>query len=109
MTTPTWAPVDDTTADLLSLVSRDEMTPRPDEEWQHFTRSVRAAAEPDGRVDPNCLRELLRGHVAPRRIGSYTHRAKCEGLLVETGDWVTSTDTEGRNAGRPVRVYRLGT
>lgn len=108
-TQPQWESVDDYTADLLDLVAHDRMTPRPAEEWDYYVRAVRfAATADDGVVRPNTLRALVRGHVAPRRIGAFTNRAKCEGLLVDTGQWETSDDTEGRNAGKPMRVYRLG-
>ena len=108
MPDPTWSPVDDATADLLALVAHDEMHPHPAEEWDEYVRAIRHAADERGMVDPNRLRQLVRGVVAPKRIGAFTSRAKAEGLLVDTGEWVTSTDREGRNAGRPVRVYRLG-
>jgi len=101
-----WESVDDETADLLSLVANDKMHPRPDEEWSAFVAALHAA-EVDGLVQPNALRPLLRNVVAPRRIGAFTHRAKSEGLIVETGDWQISDDREGRNGGRPMRVYRL--
>ena len=107
-TQPTWSPVDDDTADLLSLVANDQTHPRPQEEWEFFERALRfAGVADDGRINPNALRAIVRGHVAPRRIGAFTIRAKAEGLIVDTGEWVVSDDTEGRNAGRPCRVYRL--
>jgi len=102
-----WEPVDSETADLLSLVANDKMHPRPEEEWNRFTQALESAADLDGVISPNFLRGLLRGSVAPRRIGAFTHRAKSEGLIVETGDWQISDDREGRNGGRPMRVYRL--
>lgn len=105
-TEPTWESVDNYTADLLDLV-RDEGHPSADYEWEEFTRCLHAAADTDGRVDPNRLRELVRGVVAPRRVGAFTNRALKAGLIEPVG-WVISTDTEGRNAGRPCRVYRLG-
>jgi hypothetical protein len=49
----------------------------------------------------------LRNVIAPKRIGAFTNRAKAEGLIVDTGEWQVSDDHEGRNAGRPARVYRL--
>lgn len=106
---PQWSPVDDDTADLLSLVANDRMHPRPAEEWAYFVSALRYAARRSGRIDPNNLRRYLRGNVAPRRIGAFTNRAKAEGLIVDTGEWQTSDDTEGRNGGKPCRVYRLAT
>ena len=103
---PTWSPIDDDTADLLALVANDRMHPRPDEEWQRFTQALEAASDLSGRIDPNRLRGLLRNVVAPRRIGAFTNRAKAERLIVWTGEWVESDDVEGRNGGKPCRVYR---
>lgn len=104
---PEWSPVDDDTADLLSLVANDQMHPRPDHEWSEFVRCLRLGSDVEGRIDPNNFRRLVRGGIAPRRIGAFTNRAKAEGLIVDTGEWQTSDDTEGRNGGKPCRVYRL--
>lgn len=104
---PQWEAVDNEAADLLSLVA-DQGHPSADFEWRHFVLALSDAADADGRVDPNALRGMVRGVVAPRRIGAFTHRARTSGLLVWVGEWVLSTDTQGRNAGRPIRAYRLG-
>lgn len=106
-TQPAWDSVDNYTADLLTLVANDQMTPRPAEEWDYFVSALRDTADCWGCIDPNALRPLLRNHVAPNRIGAFTNRAKAEGLIVDTGEWQTSDDAEGRNAGKPCRVYRL--
>lgn len=104
---PRWSAVDDETADLLSLVANEHPAiPSEAEEWHRFTQALEAASDLDGRIDPNFLRPLLRGSVAPNRIGAFTNRAKAEGLIAWDGEWVTSDDTEGRNSGKPCRVYR---
>jgi hypothetical protein len=103
---PQWAPVDDDTADLLALV-RDEGHPSADHEWALFVDAVRTVARRDGMVRPNDLRPLVRGRVAPKRLGAFHHRALSSGLLTVTGEWEISNDREGRNAGRPMRVLRL--
>ena len=108
MTSPTWSPVDDRTADLLALVAHDQAHPRPAEEWDLYVAAVHEAADDGGRVDPNRLRELVRGRIAPRRCGAFCNRARAEGLLAWAGEWVESTDTEGRNGGKPIRVWVLG-
>lgn len=108
MTAPQWSPVDDHTADLLALVS-DEGHVSTDHEWETFCAAILAVSVPHGWVRPNAMRELLRGKVAPRRIGAFYRRACLEGLLSATGDYEVSDDREGRNIGRPARVYRLGT
>ena len=106
-TAPTWSPVDDDTNDLLSLVANDQLHPRPAEEWEVYVGALNRAADASGRIDPNTLRALVRGEIAPRRIGAFTNRAKAEGLIADTGEWQVSDDTEGRNGGKPCRVYRL--
>jgi hypothetical protein len=105
MHSPRWEPVDSPTADLLALVN-DETHPSVDFEWQEWLTAVRhVASTNNGIVDPNRLRELVRGVVAPRRCGAFTHRALAAGLMVRAG-WVVSDDTTGRNAGRPAMQYR---
>lgn len=108
-TAPAWSPVDDDTADLLSLVANDQLHPRPEEEWHEYVAALLEAERltGDGLVWPNVLRTLVRGQIAPRRVGAFTNRALAEGLIAWTGDWQVSDDTEGRNGGKPARVYRL--
>jgi len=101
---PTWSPVDDATADLLTLVA-DTDHPSVDHEWRLFVSALEAAVD-NGLVRPNDLRPRLRGRVAPRRIGAYTNRALKLGLVAYTGDWQVSDDHEGKNAGKPARVMR---
>jgi hypothetical protein len=107
MSAPQWSPVDDDTADLLTLVA-DEGHVSADFEWDLFIDAVHAVStwRADRVIQPNDLRPLVRDRVAPRRIGAFTNRAVKSGLIVPTGDWQVSDDTEGRNAGRPMRVYR---
>lgn len=103
---PTWSPVDDDTADLLSLVA-DDGHPSADYEWDQYVAALYVAADAFGVINPNRLRELVRGVVAPRRVGAFTHRALCAGVVEYTGEYVLSDDTEGRNGGKPCRVLRL--
>lgn len=103
---PTWSPVDDSTADLLSLVA-DTNHPSADFEWHAFVGVLAATASlHDGRLDQNDYREQLRGVVAPKRIAAFTNKAKADRLIEDTSEWSISTDKAGRNAGRPMRVYR---
>lgn len=108
MSAPQWSPVDDETADLLHLVATGPLAPpSADPEWDEFTRCLRHVASlHDGIVSPNHMRPLVRGVVAPRRIGAFYSRASAQDLIRATGEWVISTDTEGGNAGRPCRTYR---
>ncbi len=104
MTLP-FAPVDDYTADLLSLVA-DERHPSTDYEWQLFKECLVTASRFDGMVRPNDMRPMLAGRVAPRRIGSFYRKACLEGLIRATDEWQTSNDAHGRNVGKPARIYR---
>lgn len=106
MTAPRWESIDSDTADLLTLVA-DTDHPSVDHEWQLYVEALRqsAAAYSDAIVDPNVLRPLVRGRIAPKRLGAFAHRAKCLGLIEDAG-WTISDDTEGRNAGRPAKTYR---
>lgn len=102
---PTWAPMDDDSASLLSLVA-DTNHPSADFEWRAFLGVLSATAgEHDGIVNPNHTRELLRGVVAPRRIAAFFSAAARSGLIERAG-WVESTDATGRNSGRPCRTYK---
>lgn len=104
MTLP-FAPVDDYTADLLSLVA-DTDHPSTDHEWTIFREALITASLFDGIVRPNDMRPMLAGRVAPRRIGSFYRKACLEGLIVATDEWQTSDDSHGRNVGKPCRIYR---
>lgn len=105
MTTPLWT--DSGQGDLLALVAMGSPTGTADREWEFYERSLRfCATADDGLVMPNTLRALVREHVAPRRIGAFANRAVARGLIEPTGDWQVSDDHQGRNAGRPAKVYR---
>lgn len=106
MSRPTWAPVSSDTADLLELIAQQE-----DQEWEFFLGQLEDLAQPvSGDVDPNRLREALRGHVKPSRVGAFTRRALLLGLAAYSGAYAESTDVTSRNRGKPVRVLRwLGT
>lgn len=106
MSAPAWRSLDEETTDLLSLIAEDAH-PSNEFEWRTFTDALITVANVDGVVTQNAMRTLLRGKVAPRRTGPFYRRACLEGLLVATGDWEVSDDHEGRNAGRPCRIYRL--
>lgn len=102
---PQWSTVDDSTADLLTLVA-DTDHPSVDLEWQLFVDAIDTVANWwDGSVDQNHMRPIIRGEIAPKRIGSFYRRACAEGLL-EVDGWSISEDHAGRNAGRPMRKYR---
>ena len=102
---PRFAPVDSDTADLLDLVA-DDQHPSVDHEWELFKAALAEAVNEFGTISPNRLRPLVRGKVAPRRIGAFTHRALSQGLVEYTGTYEVSDDVEGRNGGKPARVLR---
>jgi len=105
MAQPQWSAIDDETHSILALVN-DETHPSVDFEWQEWLNAARhVASQNDGIIDPNALRELVRGVVAPKRCGAFVHRALTSGLMVREG-WEISTDKAGRNAGRPCMSYR---
>lgn len=104
---PTWSPVDDSTGDLLDLLANEHPAiPSEADEWEHFKKVLaKVAAKNDGVIDQNQTRPLLRGEIAPRRVGAFFHRATKAGLIRAEG-WTTSDDREGKNSGRPCKAYR---
>jgi hypothetical protein len=60
----------------------------------------------DGFIDPNEIREQLRGRVFHKVIGPTYSRLRQSGVITKA-HLVISTDTIGRNAGRPIWSYRL--
>lgn len=104
MMRPEWSTVDDSTSDLLSLVA-DTNHVSSDREWSEFVRCLKhVAALNGGVIEPNELRPMVRGVIAPRRIGAFTNRALRAGLVAYTGEWQVSNDLAGRNGGKPARV-----
>lgn len=106
MTAPQWSPVDDPTADLLTELAAPDPGLQAAAEWAIFRTALSVAADDDGRLSMNAVRPLIAGLVKPQRVGAFVHRACTSGLLVADG-WDTSTDTRGRNSGKPQRRYRL--
>jgi len=99
---PIWEAVDQHTADTLDLVAT-EQTPPVDREWQHYVDALATVASRHaGLIPPNELRVLVRGNVAPKRIGAFMHRALSQGLIRRTGEWEVSNDRDGKNIGRPM-------
>jgi hypothetical protein len=103
MSAPVFAAVDEPTADLLALVALGSSTGTADAEWDLYVDALATvAARHAGLISQNELRPLVRGRIAPKRLGAFMHRAMKRGLIRRTGEWEVSTDHEGRNAGRPV-------
>ncbi|MGH3353387.1 MAG: hypothetical protein ACRDPS_22185 [Nocardioides sp.] len=108
---PRWAPVDDSTADLLTLAAEEHpATPQEAHEWDHFIGVLREVARTTGHIDQNVVRPWLRGEIKPQRIGAFYNRAAKAGLIRASLDHTISNDKHGRNTGKPARVWRwLGT
>ena len=110
MTAPTFAPVDEDTADLLDLIAADaDRLPWSEREWASFKEGLETAAIVSARfplISQTVLRNHCRLFITPHNVGPFTKRALREGLIEWTGDWEPSTDTKGRNSGKPVRIYR---
>lgn len=76
-------------------------------EWSTFLAAIkRVAAENGGQVDANKVRPLVRGRIEPKHIATAYAVAKRAELIERIGI-NESTDTEGKNAGRPQPLYRL--
>ena len=104
-TTPTWH--DSHQGDLLELVAQGSATGTADAEWDLYVEALRTVAiQHAGDIEPNALRKRVRGAVAPKRLGAFISRALARDLIAPTDRWQVSDDTEGRNAGRPARIYR---
>jgi hypothetical protein len=105
-TQPTWADSEQT--DLLELVARGNIaTDTAEQEWAVYVDALRlASVHGGGVIDPNSLRVILGDDVKPQRVGAFCNRALSRGLVEFTGEWVTSTDSKGRNRGKPVRAMR---
>lgn len=108
MTAPTFAPIGDDTADLLSLIA-DEHTVAGHDAVTAFLAACKADADNHGGlVSVNRVRSRLAGHdIPPRRYSSlwcaFTGTGK---PMHRTGDWEVCDDRAGRNAGRPQPVRR---
>lgn len=109
MSAPQWAPIDDDTADLLTLVADDGRL-CVEAEWDLYVECLRwsqnCVAGGDSRINPNVLRGVIAGRIKPQRVGAFTHRALSAGLVEYTGQYVISTDTRGKNSGKPCRELR---
>lgn len=104
---PRWAPVDDETADLLSIIADSDPTV---DEWPFFLSVLeKVAAEHDGFIDQNVTRPLFHGSIRPARVGAFFNRAARRGLIRPDGHTTTTNSASG-NGGKPARSYRyLGT
>ena len=103
---PAFEVTDEPIGDLLSLIAEDE---RHEDDYKRFLAACRADADAHGgKVSVNRVRDALSNEfgleVEPRRYASYWQRATKTGTLLNTEEWEVSTDTRGRNVGKPQRV-----
>lgn len=102
---PQWT--DSGQGDLLALVAVGNVaTDTAEREWKFFIQALLMARGWGDVISPNELRRSTRGEIAPQRIGAFTNRALAQKLIAPTGEWEVSDDRQGKNAGKPARVYR---
>lgn len=106
MSAPQFAPVDDTTADLLSLVA-DTETPTGRDHYARFLDACKADANShQGYVSVNRVRAALTVNgelqIDPRAFSAMWSRATGKDRpMVKTGNWITCAGSTSGNDGRP--------
>lgn len=93
--------------DLLALVTAgNPASPSANDEWVLYVQALKSSRDAAGLIRPNTLRPMVRGKVAPKRLGAFVSAAVAADLIEFSGEWQVSDDHEGRNAGRPCRIWR---
>jgi len=108
MTTYPSAPVDGATQDTLDLLGVDPSKRTDREVVEAAVEDV--AAEHGGVIDPNILRDRLKGDdgrpmVRPQIVGSVINALARSKRIVPDG-WVITTHSPTGNSGRPARRWR---
>jgi hypothetical protein len=75
-------------------------------DWSLFRAALAQVVTADGLIHQSAVRPLIRGKVAPKKIGTFYRRARAEGLIEDTGEREPSTDFAGRNGDKLSRLYR---
>lgn len=96
--------VDAATGSLLDLIVEDHGHESQRAEIERVIWAV--AFEYDGLIDPNIVRTRIPAWVQPQLVGP-TYRALSLAREIEPHGWTESTDTRGRNSGKPARMYRI--
>lgn len=96
-------PVDAERDAILDLIAGDPVHAR---DREVVVTAIRDSVRSDGTVSANAWRPLVAGRVYSRVIGAVVHALVRAGVLVPTGQYERSTDTAGRNAGKPTTQYR---
>ena len=106
---PTFARVDDDTADLLGLIAED---PRKDDEYALFLRACWQDAMAHGHyVSVQRVRRRMSNEhgliVHPRTYSAFWSRACAKGgPMVTTVEWDLNDDKRGKNSGKPQRLRK---
>lgn len=108
MTTYPSAPMPEATLATVDTVAGDVTN---DRDWARFRSACEQAAWLSAdlfTVDPNVVRSILAGRVAPRRVSAFWMKAtSSSGFLDNSGQWTTNTDLAGGNSGKPLRLRKL--
>jgi len=107
---PVTKPIDEHTQAVLALVRGN---PLHDRDRERIVAAIfDEAKEHGGRVNPNRVRSRLTSPISnqldvnPRVIGAVYSALTGAGVLAFV-DFCVSTDTAGKNRGKPARVYHL--
>lgn len=93
------------TAAVLALIAGDPLHAR---DREAIVDAIRSAVRADGTVTSNDWRPLIPAWVYPRVVGATVNALTKAGVLTQVG-WDVSTDTHGRNSGKPCRRYTFRT
>lgn len=109
MTAPAWSPVDDDTADLLSVLADPHPIVGADVPDLFLDACRRDALAHDGLVSVNRVRELLAAADIPARRYSalWSHfTGKGKPMVKELGKWEVCSGSTSGNDGRPFPLRR---
>lgn len=74
-------------------------------DWDVFVAAVKRVAR-NGVVHQNAVRPLVRGRIAPKKIGPLYWRAQSCGFMTKIGE-EPSRDTHGKNTHHSAGIYQL--
>lgn len=108
MSAPHWSPIDDDTADLLTLVADVDRPIGADVPELFLAACRRDAMAHDGLVSVNRVRALLVGEdIPPRRYSAlWAHYTGPGKPMVKADAWETCAGSTSGNDGRPFRLRR---
>jgi len=96
------APLDREKDAVLALIAGDPIHAR---DRAAIVDAIRASVRPDGTVSSNDWRPRIPTWCYPAVVGATVNALAKAGVLIPTGQWVTSDDRKGRNTGKPSRSY----